>query len=100
MGTLLVDMLLLLFAAQSSLESPSEDVEDRINGQLRWMGHIADIQLHSTVTNLWNCIVIIFFALYLHSIVCTYHNFSLFGGEDGEEPWEMDDVQAEGFDDL
>ena len=22
------------------------------------------------------------------------------GGEDGEEPWEMDDVQAEGFDDL
>ena len=21
------------------------------------------------------------------------------GGEDGEEPWEMDDVQAEGFDD-
>lgn len=22
------------------------------------------------------------------------------GGEDGEEPWEMDDIQAEGFDDL
>ena len=22
------------------------------------------------------------------------------GGEDGEEPWEMDDVQAEGFNDL
>lgn len=22
------------------------------------------------------------------------------GGEDGEEPWEMGDVQAEGFDDL
>jgi len=22
------------------------------------------------------------------------------GGEDGEEPWEIDDVQAEGFDDL
>jgi hypothetical protein len=22
------------------------------------------------------------------------------GGEDGEEPWEMDDVQAEGFDHL
>ena len=22
------------------------------------------------------------------------------GGEDGEEPWEMDDVHAEGFDDL
>jgi hypothetical protein len=22
------------------------------------------------------------------------------GGEDGEESWEMDDVQAEGFDDL
>lgn len=22
------------------------------------------------------------------------------GGEDGEEPWEMDDVQAEGFDNL
>ena len=21
-------------------------------------------------------------------------------GEDGEEPWEMDDIQAEGFDDL
>jgi hypothetical protein len=22
------------------------------------------------------------------------------GGEDGEEPWEMDDIQAEGFDNL
>ena len=22
------------------------------------------------------------------------------GGEDGEEPWGMDDIQAEGFDDL
>ena len=22
------------------------------------------------------------------------------GGEDGEEPWEMDDIQAEGFNDL
>jgi len=22
------------------------------------------------------------------------------GGEDGEEPWEMDDVQAEGFDEM
>jgi hypothetical protein len=22
------------------------------------------------------------------------------GGENGEEPWEMDDIQAEGFDDL
>ncbi len=22
------------------------------------------------------------------------------GGEDGEEPWEMGDIQAEGFDDL
>ena len=28
------------------------------------------------------------------------HDDEDLGGEDGEEPWEMDDIQAEGFDDL